>query len=48
VNALQLKNMLTGGRVIAPEALLEHYPELKRIADPMREGQQGTTLPMLA
>jgi len=33
VNALQLKNMLTGQRVKAPETLLQHYPELKKIAD---------------
>lgn len=48
VNALQLKHMLTGRRVIAPEPLLAHYPQLKTIADPMVEGQQGKTLPLLA
>ena len=48
VNALQLKHMLTGHRVIAPDALLEHYPQLKAIADPVGEGQQGTSLPLLA
>jgi uncharacterized protein YecE (DUF72 family) len=48
VNALQLKHMLTGTRVTAPEALLEHYPQLKTIADPIGEGQQGTTLSLLA
>ena len=48
VNALQLKYMLTGRRVMAPEALLEHYPQLKTIADPVGEGQQGTSLPLLA
>ena len=48
VNALQLKHMLTGHRVIAPEALLEHYPQLMAIADPVGEGQQGTSLPLLA
>ena len=48
VNALQLKYMLTGRRVLAPEPLLERYPELKAIADPVSEGQQGTTMPMLA
>ena len=37
VNALQLKNMLTGRRVLAPESLLQHYPELKKIADPLGE-----------
>jgi len=48
VNALQLKHMLTGRRVLAPEPLLERYPELKRIADPISEGQQGTRLSLLA
>jgi uncharacterized protein YecE (DUF72 family) len=33
VNALQLKHMLTGRRVLAPESLFQHYPELKNIAD---------------
>jgi uncharacterized protein YecE (DUF72 family) len=35
VNALQLKHMLTGRRVLAPESLLQHYPELNSIADPV-------------
>ena len=35
VNALQLKNMLTGRRVNAPEPLLERYPQLEKIADPI-------------
>ena len=48
VNALQLKYMLTGRRVLAPEPLLERYPELKAIADPVSEGQQGTMMSMLA
>jgi len=48
VNALQLKHMLTGRRVLAPEPLLEHYPQLRAIADPVGEGQQGTTISMLA
>jgi len=48
VNALQLKYLLTGRRVIAPETLLQRYPELKAIADPLAEGQQGTTLSLLA
>jgi uncharacterized protein YecE (DUF72 family) len=38
VNGLQLKNMLTGRRVLAPETLLEHYPDLRKIADPLGEG----------
>lgn len=33
VNALQLKSLLEGRRVSAPETLLAHYPELKKYAD---------------
>jgi uncharacterized protein YecE (DUF72 family) len=47
-NALQLKHMLTGRRVLAPEPLLAHYPELKAIADPLGEATQGESLPLLA
>ena len=47
VNALQLKNMLTGRRVPAPEALLQHYPDLKKIADPLGEGQLPAGAPLL-
>jgi uncharacterized protein YecE (DUF72 family) len=47
VNALQLKHMLTGRRVAAPESLLQHYPELKTIADPVGEGQPPASLPLL-
>lgn len=32
VNALQLKHLLTGQPVAAPESLLQHYPELRPIA----------------
>ncbi len=39
VNALQLKHMLSGQRVRAPEPLLEHYPELKTIADPIPDAE---------
>jgi uncharacterized protein YecE (DUF72 family) len=46
VNALQLKHMLTGGRVTAPAPLLNHYPELKNIADPTGEDNDG--LPLLS
>jgi uncharacterized protein YecE (DUF72 family) len=48
VNALQLKNMLTGKRVKAPEPLLEHYPELRRIADPLDDERTNPSLPWLA
>ncbi len=37
VNALQLRNMVTGQRVKAPEPLLKHYPALRGIADPLLE-----------
>ncbi|MCU1298349.1 MAG: hypothetical protein JWO91_2627, partial [Acidobacteriaceae bacterium] len=30
--------MLTGKRVKAPEVLIQHYPELKKIADPLSDG----------
>jgi uncharacterized protein YecE (DUF72 family) len=49
VNALQLKNMLTGRRVLAPETLLENYPDLRKIADPLGEGHPPQeNLPLLA
>ncbi len=41
------KNMLTGRRVKAPEPLLEHYPELKKIADPL-DDTGSPTLPLRA
>lgn len=46
VNGLQLKHMLTGRRVQAPEPLLRHYPELKAIADPLPD--TSPELPLLA
>ncbi len=48
VNALQLKHMLTGRRVQAPEPLLQHYPALKNIADPLGAAPAGENLPLLA
>jgi len=48
VNALQLKHMLTGQRVRAPEPLLGHYPELKDIADPFSDATSSSNLPLLA
>ena len=44
VNALQLKHMMTGKRVQATEVLLETYPELKKIADPLPEDNPGLPL----
>ena len=48
VNALQLKHMLTGQRVKAPEPLLEHYPELTNIADALPDDASSPNLPLLA
>jgi uncharacterized protein YecE (DUF72 family) len=44
VNALQLKHMLSGQRVRAPESLLSHNPDLKQIADPLAE--ENPSLPL--
>ncbi len=33
-NALQLKSMITGRRVNAPEVLVRHYPELEKVTEP--------------
>jgi uncharacterized protein YecE (DUF72 family) len=46
-NALELKHMISGRRVSAPEPLLQHYPELKKIADLLGEGQPPASLPSL-
>ena len=48
VNALQLKHMLTGQRLKAPEPLLEHYPELTNIADALPDDASSPNLPLLA
>ena len=48
VNALQLKHMLSGQRVRAPEPLLENYPDLKKIADPISEAATDLNFSMLA
>ncbi len=39
VNALELKAMISGRRVKAPETLIQKYPELRRIADPAEDGE---------
>jgi uncharacterized protein YecE (DUF72 family) len=44
VNALQLKHMLSGQRVRAPQSLLRHNPDLKQIADPLPEENPGLPL----
>lgn len=51
VNALELKTMLTGKRVLAPPTLIKKYPELRRFADPAEDfGEDvfGPQLPLLA
>lgn len=46
VNALQLKYMLGGQRVKATSTLLQHYPELKSIADSLPGDNDGLPLQM--
>jgi uncharacterized protein YecE (DUF72 family) len=48
VNALELKAMISGQRVLAPPTLMQKYPELKNIADPAEDcGEDfGTRLPL--
>ena len=40
-NALELKYMLSGKRQKAPESMLDHYPELSSIADPLPDESPG-------
>jgi uncharacterized protein YecE (DUF72 family) len=50
VNALELKAMVTGKRVLAPPTLIQRYPELRRFADPGEDlgDQAGPQIPLLA
>jgi uncharacterized protein YecE (DUF72 family) len=50
VNALELKAMLGGGRVLAPPTLIAKYPELRKIADPADDSGEdlGLQLPLEA
>ena len=49
VNALELKSMLTGRRVLAPPTLIKQYPELRKVADPAEEfGDADPQMPLLA
>jgi uncharacterized protein YecE (DUF72 family) len=50
VNALELKAMISGKRVVAPPTLIEKYPALRRIADPEENfgEEQGPMLPLRA
>ena len=44
VNALELKHFRTGRKVRAPEILVEHYPVLKDITEPVPESGQASLL----
>ena len=50
VNALELKAMIRGERVLAPPTLIEKYPELRKIADPAEDSGEdlGLQLPLQA
>jgi uncharacterized protein YecE (DUF72 family) len=50
VNALELKAMISGKRVLAPPTLIQKYPELRRIADPAEDfGEESSPrLPLRA
>jgi uncharacterized protein YecE (DUF72 family) len=50
VNALELKAMISGKRVVAPPTLIAKYPALRRIADPEedRGRELGPMLPLRA
>jgi uncharacterized protein YecE (DUF72 family) len=50
VNALELKAMISGKRVLAPPTLIQKYPELRRIADAAEDfGEDlGPRLPLRA
>jgi len=44
VNALELKAMISGKRVLAPPTLIEKYPELKNIADAAEDSPAFTSM----
>lgn len=46
VNALELKAMLSGKRVLAPPTLIKKYPELKKIADPAEDSAVANLTPL--
>jgi len=51
VNALELKALISGKRVLAPPTLIQKYPELRRMADPAEDSgdaDSGPQLPLLA
>jgi len=41
VSGLQLKYLMTGTRVCAPESLLRQFPALRDVADPLQEEMNG-------
>ena len=49
VNALELRAMISGKRVMAPPTLIQKYPELRRIADAAEDSGEGSgpRLPLL-
>ena len=44
VNALELKAMISGQRVLAPRSLIQKYPELRKIADPAADSFNQSSL----
>jgi uncharacterized protein YecE (DUF72 family) len=46
-NALELRAMLSGKRVLAPATLIERYPELSQVADPAEEDGEAAAGPRL-
>lgn len=50
VNALELKAMISGKRVLAPPTLIQRYPELRKFADAAEDfgDTAGPQLPLLA
>ena len=44
VNALELKAMITGKRVLAPPTLIQKYPELRKIADPAEDAPASSSM----
>jgi uncharacterized protein YecE (DUF72 family) len=47
VNALELKAMVSGKRVLAPPTLIQKYPELRRFADPAEDSGGDSSDPQL-
>jgi uncharacterized protein YecE (DUF72 family) len=46
VNALELKSMISGQRVLAPPTLIEKYPELRAIADAAEDSAGRSPTPL--